>query len=61
MTAMVDVQPPETAGAHHRAVARERRAAQTAHRLTQLLERRPELASACPLAALAVDAVLWSV
>ena len=61
MTATIDVHPPEADVTHDRALARERRAAQTAHGLTQLLEKRPELASACPLAALAVDAVRWSV
>lgn len=60
MTAMVDVQQPEADGAHDRALARERRAAQTAHGLTQLLEKRPELATACPLAAFAADALRWS-
>ena len=47
---------------HHdrRTAARERRVAQTAHGLTELLEKRPELAGVCPWAALAVDAVRWS-
>jgi len=44
-----------------RTVARERRAARTAHGLTQLLDERPELGSACPWAAFAVDALRWSV
>jgi hypothetical protein len=61
MTALVDVQQPDSAGAHDRALARERRAAQVAQGLTRLLEKRPELATACPLAAFAVDAVRWSV
>ena len=59
-TAMVDVHDTETQ-AHDRALARERRVARTAHGLTELLEKRPELATACPLAAFAVDAVRWSV
>ena len=44
-----------------RTAARERRLAQTAHGLTELLGKRPELATACPLAAFAVDALRWSV
>ena len=46
--------------ADRRTAMREQRAAQTAHGLTTLLARRPELATACPLAAFAVDAVRWS-
>lgn len=47
---------------HHdrRTAMREQRAAQTAHGLTTLLAKRPELATACPLAAFAADAVRWS-
>lgn len=67
MTAVVDVhqdnQHPQ--GQHdsqdRRTAARERRVAHVSHGLTELLEKRPELATACPLAAFAVDAVRWSV
>ena len=44
-----------------RTAARERRVAQTAHGLSELLDRRPELAGTCPWATLAVEAVRWSV
>lgn len=44
-----------------RAAARERRVAQTSQGLTELLEKRPELAGVCPWASLAVDAVRWSI
>jgi len=63
MTAVVDVRgqhedhhdPPD-----RRTAARERRVAQTSQGLTELLEKRPELAGVCPWAAFAVDAVRWS-
>lgn len=44
-----------------RTAMRERRVAQTAHGLSELLEKRPELAGTCRWAAFAVDAVRWSV
>lgn len=43
-----------------RTAARERRLAQAAQGLAELLEKRPELGGACPWAAFAVDAVRWS-
>ena len=46
--------------ADRRTAMREQRAAQTTHGLTSLLAKRPELATACPLAAFAADAVRWS-
>lgn len=62
MTAVVDVHLPDHEDRQdRRTAARERRVAQTAHGLTELFEKRPELATACPLAAFAVDAVRWSV
>lgn len=44
-----------------RVAARERRAAQTSQGLTELLEKRPELAVVCPWASFAADAVRWSI
>lgn len=44
-----------------RAAARERRVARSSHGLNELLEERPELATACTLAAFAVGAVRWLV
>lgn len=67
MTAVVEahVHHAGRRGAHEphdrRTAARERRVAQTAHGLSELLERRPELAGTCPWATLAVEAVRWSV
>ncbi|HEX4976672.1 MAG TPA: hypothetical protein VFV40_02290 [Nocardioides sp.] len=69
MTAVVDVrqddrQPGEPREQHdrhdRRTAARERRSAHVVHGLTELLERRPELATTCPLAAFAADAVRWT-
>lgn len=60
MTTVVDVQPPPDLPLT-RTLARERRVARTSHGLTELLEKRPELATACPLAGFAVDALRWSV
>jgi hypothetical protein len=66
MTAAVDVpekhhDPRDQHDPHERrAAARERRVAHVSHGLTELLEKRPELAAACPLAGFAVDAVRWS-
>lgn len=58
MTAVVEVREHDRHD--RRTVARERRAAQTAHGLTELLEKRPELAGVCPWAAFSVDAVRWT-
>lgn len=71
MTAVVDVRPDsqDSQDSQHRhahdlhdrrIAARERRLAHVAHGLNELLEKRPELATACPLAAFAVDAVRWT-
>ena len=58
---MTVVTEPGTDRHENRAAARERRRATMARELGELLESRPELAEACPLADFAVHAVRWMV
>jgi hypothetical protein len=58
---MTAITGPRTDRHENRAAARERRRATMARELGELLETRPELAEACPLADFAVHAVRWTV
>lgn len=62
MTVVIDVHDRELDDRLvRRTAAQQRRLAQTAQGLAELLEKRPDLEVVCPWARFAVDGVRWSV